>query len=134
MVSKSHNRNSNRSQGAKGCRATNRPRPHHHHWSGWGHVTTTEGQGTGGTEVQVLKIKMRHFDNKIQAQRPLHCHDHKIVQVHTYNENLQSTFLKMLKCNFAMFSICQASTRQTGVRCQRPKSKHESENPALSPL
>ena len=27
----------------------------------------------------------------------------KDSQVHTYNENLQSTFLKMLKCNFAMF-------------------------------
>ena len=34
---------------------------------------------------------------------------------HSYNENLQSTFLKMLKCNFAMFSIWQASTWQTGV-------------------
>ena len=39
----------------------------------------------------------------------------KDSQVHTYNENLQSTFLKMLKCNFAMFSIWQASTWQTGV-------------------
>ena len=35
--------------------------------------------------------------------------------MHSYNENLQSTFLKMLKCNFAMFSIWQASTWQTGV-------------------
>ena len=39
----------------------------------------------------------------------------KDSQVHTYNKNLQSTFLKMLKCNFAMFSIWQASTWQTGV-------------------
>ena len=29
----------------------------------------------------------------------------KDSQVHTYNENLRSTFLKMLKCNFGMFSI-----------------------------
>ena len=41
----------------------------------------------------------------------------KDSQVHSYNENLQSTFLKMLKCNFAMFSIWQASTWQTGVMC-----------------
>ena len=39
----------------------------------------------------------------------------KDSQVHNYNENLQSTFFKMLKCNFAMFSIWQASTWQTGV-------------------
>ena len=38
--------------------------------------------------------------------------------MHTYNENLQSTFLKMLKYNFAMFSIWQASTWQTGVVCK----------------
>ena len=36
-------------------------------------------------------------------------------QVHSYNENLQSTFLKIMKCNFAMISIWQASTWQTGV-------------------
>ena len=35
----------------------------------------------------------------------------KDCQVHTYNQNLRSTFLKMLKCYFAMFSICQAITR-----------------------
>ena len=35
--------------------------------------------------------------------------------MHSYNENLQSTFLKMLKCIFVMFSIWQTSTWQTGV-------------------
>ena len=48
---------------------------------------------------------------------PIYEAGQKDSQVHTYNENLQSTFLKMLKCNFAMFSIWQASTWQTGVRC-----------------
>ena len=46
---------------------------------------------------------------------PIYEAGQKDSQVHTYNENLQSTFVKMLKCNFAMFSIWQASTWQTGV-------------------
>ena len=46
---------------------------------------------------------------------PIYEAGQKDSQVHSYNENLQSTFLKMLKCNFAMFSIWQASTWQTGV-------------------
>ena len=46
---------------------------------------------------------------------PIYEAGQKDSQVHTYNENLQSTFLKMLKCNFAMFSIWQASTWQTDV-------------------
>ena len=41
---------------------------------------------------------------------PIYEAGQKDSQVHSYNENLQSTFLKMLKCNFAMFSIWQAST------------------------
>ena len=47
---------------------------------------------------------------------PIYEAGQKDSQVHTYSENLQSTFLEMLKCNFAMFSIWQASTWQTGVR------------------
>ena len=35
--------------------------------------------------------------------------------VHTHNENLHPTFLEMLKCNFALFSIWQASTWQTAA-------------------
>ena len=46
---------------------------------------------------------------------PIYEAGQKDSQVHSYNENLQSTFLKMLKCNFAMFSIWQASTWQTSV-------------------
>merc|ERR1712015_81071 len=46
---------------------------------------------------------------------PIYKAGQKDSQVYTYNENLQSTFLKMLKCNYAMFSIWQASTWQTGV-------------------
>ena len=53
---------------------------------------------------------------------PIYEAGQKDSQVHSYNENLQSTFLKMLKCNFAMFSIWQASTWQTGVSCKRPVS------------
>ena len=41
----------------------------------------------------------------------------KDSQVHTHNENLHPTFSGMLKCNFAMFSIWQASTWQTTVLC-----------------
>ena len=62
----------------------------------------------------------------------------KDSQVHSYNENLQSTFLKMLKCNFAMFSIWQASTWQTGVYGYTLYTIHSSrlaiearENPSL---
>ena len=39
----------------------------------------------------------------------------KDSQVYTHNENLYPTFLEMLKCNFALFSICQASTWPTAV-------------------
>ena len=39
----------------------------------------------------------------------------KDSQVHTRNEIVHLVFLEMLKCNFAMFSIWQASTRQTTV-------------------
>ena len=39
----------------------------------------------------------------------------KDSQVHTHNKSLHPTFLEMLKCNFALFSIWQASTRQTAV-------------------
>ena len=46
---------------------------------------------------------------------PIYEAGQKDSQVHTHNEDLQSTFFKMLKCNFAMFSIWQASTWQTGV-------------------
>ena len=49
---------------------------------------------------------------------PIYEAGQKDGKVHSYNENLQSTFLKMLKCNFAMFSIWQASTWQTGVELQ----------------
>ena len=40
---------------------------------------------------------------------PIYEAGQKDSQVHSYNENLQSTFLKMLKCNFAMFLIWQGS-------------------------
>ena len=48
---------------------------------------------------------------------PIYEAGQKDSQVHSYNENLQSTFLKMLKCNFAMFSFWQARTGKTGVNC-----------------
>ena len=51
---------------------------------------------------------------------PIYESGQKDSQVHTYNKNLQGTFLKMLKCNFAMFSIWQASTWQTGVISHPP--------------
>ena len=38
----------------------------------------------------------------------------RLVKRTAYNENLQSSFLKLLKCNFAI-SICLASTWQTAV-------------------
>ena len=41
----------------------------------------------------------------------------KDSQVYTHNENVYPTFLEMLKCNFALFSIWQASTWQTTVLC-----------------
>ena len=51
---------------------------------------------------------------------PIYEAGQKDSQVHSYNENLQSTFLKMLKCKFAMFLIWQAST--SGVAHKPPKN------------
>ena len=42
----------------------------------------------------------------------------KDSQVHTHNENVHPIFLEILKCNFALFSIWQASTWQTAVAAQ----------------
>ena len=41
------------------------------------------------------------------CESPIYEAGKKDSQVHTHNENLQSTFLKMLKCNFAIISIWQ---------------------------
>ena len=43
----------------------------------------------------------------------------KDSQVHTHNKNVHPTFLEMLKCNFAMWSIWQASTCQTAVHSDK---------------
>jgi len=44
-------------------------------------------------------------------------------QVYTHYENVHPTFLEMLKCNFALFPIWQASTWQTAVLSKSAKSE-----------